>query len=153
MSTEVAIKTPGQSPPVGLADYLGIFSRRIWWIVVPFLLVVLIAGALGFLLPQEYEASVSVKVLDQGTLDPFYGRVAFTVPHKPFLTTIRQDILNRTFLEPIIEKCRVSEGYDASDPREYQLLLKKILANVMVSLRPQKVGPDIIGISYRGRDA
>ena len=138
---------------VGLTDYLGVFTRRIWLILIPFVLVLGIAGALGFLLPPKFQAMTRVKVQDLKFLERFHNRGGFDIPYKPFLTTIQADIKSRRFLEDLVRQYGISEGYDYNNPRERQKLFREVISNLKVAYNENKNGPDIFGILYQGRDA
>ena len=43
-----------QGQGIGIGDYLSVFSRRAWLIVIPFLAVLGIAAAFAFLLPPQF---------------------------------------------------------------------------------------------------
>lgn len=145
---------PGASAQLQIGDYLSVFTRRAWFIVIPFVLVLVISGALAFLLPTEYQASVSAKVLDQGFLDDFYDRGIVKIEHKPLLKTVTQDIKNRGFLEPIIQEFKINEGFNTDDPREFRLLLEKVIKkNLKIALVSQDEGPDLVRMVYQGRDS
>jgi len=142
-----------QGGGLNLSDYLGVFTRRIWLILIPFVLVLVIAGGLGLLLPPKYRASTRVKVEELGFLERFNERGGFNVPFKPFLATINEEVRRRSFLEDLIRRYGITEGYDVSDPRERQKLFSYVIKNLEVSYFENKKGPDLFGFSYTGRDA
>ncbi|HYC79018.1 MAG TPA: hypothetical protein VEI02_15455 [Planctomycetota bacterium] len=135
-----------------VADYLTVVTRRTSVILVPFILVTLAATATAFLLPQEYKATTLMRVDDPEVV---LGAVSKSMmpPHKPMLTTVKQDIVRVDFLKELIDKHGITEGYNPTDPKEYLLLVKYVLDHVEVSKQEQKVGPDLIAVAYSGRDA
>lgn len=147
------LEVQNQGGGIGIGDYLSVFSRRAWLIVVPFLLVLGVAAALAFLLPAQYSATTTMVVEDTAALDAVYNNVDIVVPVKPILTTIKQVILRRAFLEDLVDKNDIREGYDVNNPREKTRLFNHILTRLKVGLVKQKDGPDVINISYQGRNA
>lgn len=137
----------------GLGEYLGVFARRLGVILVPFILLVGVSIALGFLLPAEYTASTRMKVAERGFLDRFYQRTGFAVPNEPFLATVPQDAETRLFLKDIVDRLGVTEGFDVSDPRQRELLYSRVIENLDVGYDEDREGPDLISVTYSGRDA
>lgn len=142
---------PGQA--VGIGDYLSVFSRRAWLIVIPFLVVLGVSAALAFLLPAQYKADTVMVVEDTAVLDSVYSNVDIVLPVKPLLTTIKQVILRRGFLDEIVDDHDIREGYDVNNPRDKTRLFTHILTRLKVRLVTQDDGPDVIHIEYQGRDA
>ncbi|MAG57454.1 MAG: hypothetical protein CMJ83_14275 [Planctomycetes bacterium] len=140
-------------PGVGIGDYLGVFSRRAWLVVIPFVLVLGVAAVLGFLLPAQFEADTVIVVKDTSDLDQLYENVDLNLPHKQALSTIRQVIGRRLFLEDIVDRNDIREGFDVANPRERTRMFKALLKKLNVRLVTQKTGPDVIEIKYQGREA
>jgi len=147
------LQQQGQGQNIGIGDYLSVFSRRAWLIVIPFLIVLGVAAAWAFLLPAQFTAHTTMVVQDSAAFESAYSNVDIVVPVKPMLTTIKQVILRRGFLEDLVEKNEIQEGYDVNNPREKTRLFNHILTRLKVGLVTQKDGPDVINISYQGRNA
>jgi uncharacterized protein involved in exopolysaccharide biosynthesis len=149
MDAELARASGG----VGLGEYLSVFTRRTWLIAIPFLAVLGLATALGFLLPSQYKATTIVEVQDNTDIDKIYAGTSVILRHKELLTTCKRVILTRAFLEPIVDALDVREGYNTSDPRDKTRLFTQMKNNLAVNVVMKKEGSDIIEISYTGRDA
>jgi len=147
------LQQQGPDQVVGIGDYLSVFSRRAWLIVIPFLLVLGVSAALAFLLPAQFKADTVVIVEDTSVLDTVYSNVDVLLPVKPLLTTIKQVILRRSFLEKIVDDNDIREGFDVNNPREKTRLFAHILTRLKVRLVQQDEGPDVINIEYQGREA
>ena len=127
--------------------------RRKWLLIAPFVVVLGGAVMLGLLLPAQFQASATVEAVDRQLLDKFFQQVDFSLPHKPFLTTIAEVIKSPTFLRDVIERQNITEGFNASIPKERARLMQRVLDSTTVKLTEQKIGPDLLEIGYRGRDA
>jgi len=143
-----------QGQGIGIGDYLSVFSRRAWLIVIPFLAVLGIAAAFAFLLPPQFEATTVMVVEDTSAVDAVYSNVDIVDPVKPLLTTIKQVVLRRAFLEDLVDRNNIREGYDVNNARDKTRLFSQyILQRLKVRLVQQEDGlPDIIAIEYQGRD-
>ena len=136
----------------GIGEYLGVLRRRRLLILFPFLIVVGLAVLLGFALPPRYMAETQFKIQDFADLDQFYDQVGVSIPHKPLFSAVTMEIKRRTFLDPIVRELGMYEGYDYHDAQERQDLFTHIIENLDVRYIKQKEGPDIVGISFEGRD-
>lgn len=138
----------------GLADYVNVVRRRIWYVVVPFVLCSVAAFGIAFLVPKEYKAMNELIVNDPDSMGgSAYNPVGISVPHKQLLTTISQDVRSFDFLGPLIRDFGITEGYNPNDPREKKKLFERVRKRVEALITPQKVGPDFVTFSYVGRDA
>jgi uncharacterized protein involved in exopolysaccharide biosynthesis len=138
----------------GLADYVNVVRRRIWYVVVPFVLCSIAALGIAFLVPKEYKAMTEVIVDDPDSMvGSAYAPVGITVPHKHLLTTISQDVHSVDFLDDLIRDYGITEGYNPADPREKKKLFERVRKRLEALTTTQKVGPDLVTFSYVGRNA
>ena len=77
--------------------------RRPWHVLVPFALLVLAAGATGFLMPKMYRSTTLIMVESEKMPDSVVQRIA-TETSERRLVTIQQEILSRTRLEQILKE-------------------------------------------------
>src|SRR5712692_776963 len=84
-------------------DYLAILRRRWWVILIPTLLAPVIAYAVSLTLPNEYTSRTLVLVEQQKVPDNFVRSVV-TEGVGQRLGTMREQILSRTRLQPIVER-------------------------------------------------
>lgn len=140
----------GGGPSVG--DYLGVFKKRPKLIIMPAFVGLLIAAIVVYVVPPRYEAVLKFKVQDPSLLQGVVGSTQTIVPHKPLLATIQADILNKSFLEPIIRKVGLEEGFDFRDPQEISKFYAYVFKNLVIELIDARVGADVISITYTGRD-
>ncbi|GIX49607.1 MAG: chain-length determining protein [Candidatus Tectimicrobiota bacterium] len=98
-----ALALPLQQSTFGIQDYLEIFWRRKWWLVVPLLLGTVIAVVYSYTLPPLYRSSTLILVEPQ-EVPPSYVSSLVTSSVEERLATIRQQVMSRTNLEKIIRE-------------------------------------------------
>jgi polysaccharide chain length determinant protein (PEP-CTERM system associated) len=101
----------------GLHNYIDIFLRRIWYIVIPF--VVIAAGTIiyAYTTPKAYRASTLVLVTPQKIPESFI-RPTITSNIQDRLQSISKEILSRTRLEQIISEFSLYPNLVKSRPME-----------------------------------
>ncbi|MSR75389.1 MAG: hypothetical protein EXS14_07965 [Planctomycetes bacterium] len=138
---------------IGGGDILPLLRRRKWVLLAPFGVLLVGAVLLALVLPPQFQASATIEAVDRQLLDKFFQQMDFTLPHKPFLTTIAEVIKSPTFLRDVITRLNITEGFDPDDPKGRARLVQRVLDSTTVKLTEQKIGPDLLEIGYRGRDA
>lgn len=88
---------------LNLDDYLAILRRRVWFIVVPAVVVPIIAYAISLRIPPTYKSQTLVMVEGQKVPDSFVKPVVTELLNQR-LATMQEQILSRTRLQPIIER-------------------------------------------------
>ncbi len=84
-------------------DYLAILNRRKWAIIIPFLLIVLIAGAFALLLPPIYK-STSTILIEQREIPAEYVTSSMTTYAEQRIQSINQRVLTSARLMELIEQ-------------------------------------------------
>jgi len=84
-------------------DYLGILKRRGWIIAVPTVLLALVGFALTFVVPPRYVSQTLILVEQQKVPDD-YVRPVVVEDITARLASMKEQILSRSRLEPIIER-------------------------------------------------
>lgn len=84
-------------------DYLAILRRRLWIISIPVVLGPVLAYGITFLLQERYTSATLVLVEGQKVPEKFVPSVS-TDDLNERLATMKEQILSRTRLQPIIEK-------------------------------------------------
>src|SRR5438309_1879726 len=90
-------------PPMEMSDYLGILRRRWLWIVVPAVVAPLIALGISFLLSEKY-ISQTLVLVEQQKVPEGYVKAVVNDDLTGRLASMREEILSRTRLQPIIER-------------------------------------------------
>ena len=127
-------------------DYTEIFLRRIWYILIPFTVIMVAAVLYAFSLPKMYRATTLVLVTPQKVPENFV-RPTVTSKIEDRLQSISQKIMSRTWLEQVISEFKLySEEAKSLGQEEIIELMRK---NVQVELK----GKDgYFTISYDGKD-
>jgi polysaccharide chain length determinant protein (PEP-CTERM system associated) len=127
-------------------DYLEIFFRRVWYLVIPFVLILAGAGVYAFTIPQEYRASTLILVTPQKVPEDFV-RPTVTARIEDRLQSIGQEIMSRTRLEQVISEFKLYEGEAKSLRREEVVELMQ--KNIQVQIKGKE---GYFTISYIGKD-
>jgi polysaccharide chain length determinant protein (PEP-CTERM system associated) len=127
-------------------DYIEIILRRIWYIIIPFVVVLIITGLYAYFTPKEYRVSTLILVTPQ-KVPVDYVRPTVTSTIEDRLQSIGQDILSRTRLERIIAEFKLyAEEAKSLTLEEIVELLRK---NIRVEIRGRE---GYFTISYIGKD-
>lgn len=128
------------------SDYKEIFVRRIWYIVLPFILV--LAGAVIYALTadKEYRASTLILVTPQKVPESFV-RPTVTSKIEDRLQSIGQEIMSRTRLEQIINQFKLYPEAAKSKSREE--IVEGMRKNIRVEIKGKE---GFFTISYIGKD-
>ncbi len=88
---------------LGPEDYVAILKRRMWWIIVPLLVVPVAAYLYSRTIPNVYTSKTLVLVEQQKVPGDFV-RPVITGGVAERLRTMQEEILSRTRLQPIVEQ-------------------------------------------------
>jgi polysaccharide chain length determinant protein (PEP-CTERM system associated) len=132
--------------PFNIHDYTEIFLRRIWYIVIPFVVVVMAAALYAFSLPKMYRATTLVLVTRQKVPESFV-RPTVTARIEDRLQSIGQEIMSRTRLEQVISEFKLYPEEAKSLSREE--IIELMRKNIRVELKGKE---GFFTISYIGRD-
>jgi len=127
-------------------DYLEIFLRRIWYVIIPFAFVVSAAAIYSFTAPQKYRATTLILVTPQ-KVPADYVRPTITSRIEDRLQSIGQEIMSRTRLEQVISEFKL-----------YQAEAKSLALEEIIELMRKDTTVQIRGregyftISYTGKD-
>lgn len=103
--------------PMGVDEYVAILRRRWVLIAIPGLLGPIIGYGISRFLPERYTSQTLVLVQQQQVPDRF----VLSVVNDDFnqrLSTMQEQILSRTRLQPVIEKHSLFKGNDSPKPME-----------------------------------
>lgn len=100
-----------------LDDYWAILRRRRWMILIPAIIGPILAVAVTFFLHEEYKSTTLVLVEDQKVPDNIAHSVV-TDDLNVRLSSMQEQILSRTRLQPIIEKFGLFKGDQNKLPME-----------------------------------
>jgi uncharacterized protein involved in exopolysaccharide biosynthesis len=132
-------------------EYIEIVRNRIWYIIIPFVLIVVGCAGYAIFAPRLYKASTLILVSPQRIPEAF---VQSTVTSKveERLQSIAQEVLSRTRLEQIIGEMKLYQKEQKKRPMEeiVELMQKDIKIELPTTRREETKGFFTIG--YIGRD-
>ena len=103
-----------QIPKFELYPYWEIVKRRKWWIIIPFMVVILAGTTYMYTAPKIYKASTLILVEAQRVPES-YVKPTITQNLESRLHTISQQIHSRTYLEKVIQRYDL---YLERDPKD-----------------------------------
>jgi polysaccharide chain length determinant protein (PEP-CTERM system associated) len=135
---------PGK--PFNIHDYLEIFLRRVFYFVIPLVLIFAGSVAYVFLVPKEYLATTLILVTPQKVPEEFV-RPTVTARIEDRLQSIGQEIMSRTRLEQVIDEFNLYRGEGRSVGREG--IVELMRKNIQVQIKGKE---GYFTISYTGQD-
>jgi polysaccharide chain length determinant protein (PEP-CTERM system associated) len=126
-------------------DYIEIFLRRIWYIIIPFVIVIAGAAIYAFTAPKVYRASTLILVTPQKVPEAFV-RPTVTSKIEDRLQSISQEIMSRTRLEQVISEFKL---YPEAKSRNSEEVVEEMRRNIQVELKGKE---GFFSISYMGKD-
>ena len=137
--------------PFELTQYINIAKRRIWWIIIPFLLTLLGGLAYSLKTPKIYEAETLILVQPQKVPEDFVRTiVSATVEDR--LSTISQQVTSRTNLEKIIKEHNLYSSSDQQMFTDDKVALLRNMIKIDVNYGGGRGrGTDAFTIAFRGK--
>jgi polysaccharide chain length determinant protein (PEP-CTERM system associated) len=127
-------------------DYVEILLRRIWYILIPLVVILSAAVLYASYAPKEYRATTTILVIPQRVPEAFV-RSTVTERVEERLQSLVQDILSRTRLEQVITEFKLysEEGKSFSAENIVELMRK----NIQIEFKGRESS---FAISYIGKD-
>ena len=98
-------------------EYMEILRRRVWYIIIPFIVIATGASSYAFFAPRLYKASTLVLVSPQRVPEAYImSTVSSKVEER--LQSIAQEVLSRTRLEQIISDFKLYQKEQQQHSRE-----------------------------------
>jgi len=135
---------------INVHDYIEIFLRRIWCIIIPLVLAVGAAATYAKFCPRTYLASTTILVTPQ-EVPVDYVRPTVTSTIEDRLYSIQQEIMSRTRLETIISEFNLyaEEGKKLASEEIIERMRKNIIVKI-AEKKGKKQG--YFTLSYEGTD-
>ena len=131
--------------PFNIHDYIEVFLRRIWYIVIPVVVVMIGAILYAYSSPKLYRASTLILISPQEVPEAFV-RATVTATRGERLQSIGQEIMSRTRLEQIISELGLyREEARSSSLEDIVELMRK---DIQIDMRKE----GYFRISYIGKD-
>ncbi len=88
---------------LNVEDYLLMLRRRVWWIMAPIVVVAILGAGVSLSIPNRYTSQTLVMVEGQKVPEQFVKSVV-TEELNQRLGTMKEQIMSRTRLQPLIER-------------------------------------------------
>ncbi len=135
---------------IDIGYYLGLVSRRRWYVIVPFCLAIIVGSVLAVKLPRVYEASTLILVQPQRVPEKLVQPVV-AADLDARISTISQQILSRSNLESVIQRFKLF-----SDPSQQKMFVEEKIEDLRKRIKVQvsrgRRDADAFTISYRDAD-
>ncbi len=135
-------------------QYLDMAARRKWWVIIPFLLVVLAGLTYAMVTPEIYRAQTLILVQPQKVPEDFVRSIVSTTAEDR-LRTISQQVTSRTNLEKIIKEYKPFDSPNNNMLLDDKVALLRTLININVSGGHSRRGgseTNAFTISFRDKD-
>jgi polysaccharide chain length determinant protein (PEP-CTERM system associated) len=139
--------------PLQISYYLDVLSRRRWFIIIPFCLVMIIGIAVAIKLPKLYSATTLILIQPQ-TVPTDYVRPLIASGIESRIASISQEIKSRSNLENIINRFNLFRGSEHANmymEDKIQNLRNQITVEVF-SDRRRSAPAEAFSISFKGQD-
>ncbi len=124
-----------ETPELGIHDFVAMARRRMWWIIVPAIVGPVLALGLTRVLPPRFRSQTLVLVEQQRVPDKYVTPVV-TEQLNRRLTTLQEQILSGSRLQPIIERFDLYK--QDRDKVSMDELVSRLRSDVEVTpIRPQ----------------
>ncbi|WP_158943865.1 Wzz/FepE/Etk N-terminal domain-containing protein [Granulicella sp. S190] len=133
-------------------DYTNILKRRWWMIAIPAIIFPIVGFALTFLVQPQYISQTLVLVEQQKVPDT-YVKAVVTEDLSGRLATMREQILSRSRLQPIIERFNLFANGKLSMDERIDLTRKNIVITPIQSDIARTNGLPGFFISFQANDA
>lgn len=127
-------------------DYLKIFFRRKWLIIIPTVLGLVMGLIASNMLPKIYEASTLILVEEGRVINPLIQGLAVSTSTAQRMAVLREQILGWDRINQLISALYLAT--DVKNQLQFENLVKYLRKNIIVRLRSNNV----ISISYAGQD-
>ncbi len=137
---------------VSIGYVLDVISRNRWFLIIPFMVILLVGIVLAFTLPKMYEARTLILVRPQKVAKNFVQTME-SANIDSRINTISQQIMSRSNLEKIINRFGLF-----SDPggrelyREEKIALLRDRIKVEAIKRDKRAPADAFSIAFRDKD-
>ena len=132
-----------------MQDYVGILKRRFWLILASAVLVTGLAVLISYVVPPQYMSQTLV-IIEQQKVPENYVKPVVTEDLGERLTTMKQQILSRSRVEPIVERFNLFPGKRYTMDDRVELTRNAIGVNPIPSARANVPG---FFISFKAKDA
>ena len=135
---------PGK--PFNINDYIDIGLRRIWYIIIPFVVIMIGAAIYAYNSPKLYRATTLILVTPQRVPEAFV-RPTVTSTIQERLQSIGQEITSRTRLEKVISELNLFS--EEARSKNMEGIVELMRRNIKIEIKGRE---GYFTISYEGKD-
>ncbi|MGD0480578.1 MAG: Wzz/FepE/Etk N-terminal domain-containing protein [Terracidiphilus sp.] len=135
-----------------MQDYTGILKRRFWLILISAVLFLGVGIGLTYIIPPQYMSQTLV-IIEQQQVPTSYVMPVVTQDLGSRLASMREQILSRSRLQPIIEKFNLFAGHGATMDDRIEMTQKAIEVKPIPSSNPALSGMPGFFVSFKAPDA
>ncbi len=136
---------PGK--PFNLFDYQEVILRRLWFFIIPLVVILIGTAVYALFVPKEYQATTLILVTPQKVPESFI-KPTVTSKIEDRLQSIGQEIMSRTRLEQIIKEFNLYQ--DEAKSLRLEEIVALMQKNITVQIKGKEGG--YFTISYVGKD-
>jgi polysaccharide chain length determinant protein (PEP-CTERM system associated) len=130
-------------------EYIEILYRRMWYIIIPFIIIIIAGGAYTVVAPRQYKATTTILVSPQRVPEAFIPTTV-TSQIEERLQSIAQEVMSRTRLEQIISELRLYEKEQKNKSKEE--IVELMRSDIKITLPTKKDEKGYFSITYVGLD-
>jgi len=125
----------------GVIEYLKVFFRRKWFIIIPSFVGLVLGICTSMILPKEYLSSMKILVEDAKNDNPLLTNIAISATAGQHIQTIRETMLGWNSLNELVKRLQLEK--DNHSQSETEQLIKSLQSKIIF-----KANGNIIEISY-----
>jgi len=135
-----------------MQDYTGILKRRFWLILISAVVFLGVGIGLTYVIPPQF-VSQTLVIIEQQQVPTSYVMPVVTEDLGSRLASMREQILSRSRLQPIIERFNLFAGHGATMDDRFEMTQKAIEVKPIPSSNPALSGMPGFFVSFKGPDA
>lgn len=134
-----------QKQKVNVQDYIQIFLRRKWFVIVPFIVISSTFFVSSFFLPKIYEARAIILIEEKKYSNPLLKNLSASVSTITRLKALQEEVLAWPRLFQLVDRLGLNK--EVKDP----LALERLIVGVRNDIELKMRSGNIMTISYRSR--
>ncbi len=135
-----------QKQKVNIQDYIQIFLRRKWFVIIPFILISTTFFVSSFILPKIYEARAIILIEEKKANNPLLKNLSASARAVTRLEALQEEVLAWPRLFQLVDRLGLNK--DVNDPLSLERLIVRVRNDISLKMR----AGDIMTISYRSKN-
>ncbi len=126
----------------GIMEYLKVFFRRKWFLIIPTFVGLILGVCISMLLPKEYQSSTKILVEEGKNDNPLLNNIAVSTAAAQRIQTIKETMLGWESLNELVKRLRLDNK--ATSQIEKEMLVRTLQKEIKFN----PISQNIIEISY-----